>query len=233
MLTVLSDLLIQIIHKIVGTAVDATSQNIARRRSLAAKLIDLFSALVEIQETSQRLHADLVALASGKEPVSPIAAVPMGRVMVGRSTDQLRREVKRFSDILEATKTFLNIYSDDDLSTRLEGMMVRKGEYLRGLDLLLVAVPELRNSDDLSTGYLRFPLSFPGRQKLSAMLQTNPDLEQLIHKEFNVRELNIHNQPELTNILRYVERDLARLQEARRELGQFIKNNLPLESVIQ
>ena len=103
MFAIISELIVQAIGKITGTSIDAVSKNISRGSSLAAKLINLFSCLAELERTSQELHGNLVLIASGKEPVTEIAKVPLGRLIVGGNLSGFKGAVNNFFAATEGT----------------------------------------------------------------------------------------------------------------------------------
>jgi hypothetical protein len=126
MFGILSELIVKIVEKIVGTSVDAAGKQIAYRSSLAAKLISLFSRLLDVEKTSTALYNDVLLLASGKEPVTEIAKVPMRRILLQRSYSELYTSVEAFSDDLSNLEKYLSIYGGAALHHILSGVAIVK-----------------------------------------------------------------------------------------------------------
>jgi hypothetical protein len=261
MFGILSELIVNIVGKIVGTSVDAAGKQIAYNSSLAAKLISLFSRLLEVEKASTALYNDVLLLASGKEPVTEIAKVPMGRILLQRSTSELYTSVKGFSDDLTNLETYISIYGGEGLHHILSDVAIAKGRYLKAVDILLLAIPTIRASEDLTTGHLVFPSAFPKTESLerirdrirehivkesgnrnlymsSARLPDekirlyNQMFNEMVISETSSRTVHIHSQSDLLAILKHSEEDIAALREARKRLAKFIKDNFPLESIL-
>ena len=110
MYAVVSQVVVQAVGKIIGSSLDSLVATISKRRSLAAKLINLFSCLQELEVSSRTLYNNLLIVANGKEPVTDIAKVPLGRVIVQRSVQDFRGAVNDLSRNLKQVDAIFGIY---------------------------------------------------------------------------------------------------------------------------
>jgi len=258
MLEVLSAIIVKAIEKIIGSSIDTVAKKVSWKSSLAAKLINLFSCLCEIEKSSQEFYEDLLLLASGKEPITEIAKVPMGRIVIRKRSGELKNAVTKFSEQFKEIEAYLSIY-DNEVSFGLNDIMLSKTRYIKAIDFFLASCPSFREFDDLSTGYLVFPSALPGLNMVNEILclakkelkinrENNLLLDRgsedknvssysdkansMILAEFGMREAHIHSASDVQYILERVEKDIKKIEQARLQLAEFIKNNLPLEKIL-
>jgi hypothetical protein len=258
MLEVLSTIIGKSIEKIIGSSIDIVAKKISWKRSLASKLINLFSCLAEIEKVSQAFYDDLILLASGKEPLTEIAKVPMGRIVIKKRAEELKRAVTKFSEQFREIEVYISIY-DEDISFNFNGILISKGKYIEALDFLidffLISCPSLKESEDLSTAYLVFPSILPNTnivEKISSMFKNfkkefgmsniksdeeklslyNEKTKLMILSKFSMKEAHIHSASDLQYILEHVKKDIDKIKISRIQLAEFIKTNLPLEKIL-
>jgi len=239
MLEVAATIVNTLITKIIGRAFDIFP---AKRPDLRQNVIRLHTALVRMIEQS----IDVVAIIDSHEYEAYFYVDPRSgyrNQLIDDEMLELRKSYERFSDLTSRVFDLLNIY-DEELSKQLCFEKDEKGDWIERVDALVEAVPIIH------LPYLGAPLELAEMREVLNMErianfveQERNEYEKKGHRHYGNQlvldvRLNINDLRQKYNISDERWADIANsgrtniqcMENARKTLAEFIKNNFPIKS---
>jgi len=247
---VLSKAVSGVLAKVLSVLVDIGSKELSWRRSAAGAFFDLFDALTVL------VVASTDALKSFEKYAEHGSATKLG--IRGRLTSLLDA-LQEFSSALRRVESKLAIY-DRDLLLLLEEVSHIKSRNLVTLDLLTEAAPTAVEGTHKVTYVIEIPgntalrdteargiyssaLSNVGEHRGGdvALMRLEDGLnaeklrklKKVFRAKFKTREADLSIPAEARIALETARADVQRLEDARRQLGDFIREAFPLNSILK
>lgn len=254
MLAVVSDIIAGAIGKIIGVSVDSVADGMSQKATLAARLIELHHGLNDLETTSRELARWLQAMSEPGE-----IAIP-GTYVSGKSGVFSRKEVWRaihpFGDAvravdqqLKATGKIISVYAPD-LYVSISWAIGPKDQIRVTLDLLMASLPRYVEAADLSRHFIQAAARSPSstdREQFRNAVRMEAEkrnikndqkavsllASELLTAELVIQDYDISDPDAMRGIFERFEKNVSDLEQARRALGKFIKDQLPLEKILR
>jgi hypothetical protein len=215
------------ISKLFNTSVDVATKNINQKKTAAAKLLELHVSLTMLADASN----DALEYFRG-HAFSPISTAP-AKTVARQKLDALLKCSEEFSKQLMVVRHALSIHGNELVITLLESHR-KKGSTLGVINLLLLSCPRPEQSQK-SSFILEYPSIRPERLPEVQRLADAEEVKTLvasIRKNMKFNHVDIRDQNELAIAMKGFEDAIKQIEEARRQLSEFIKENFKLEHLL-
>jgi len=212
-------LVVKVLDKIMGEAIDLGKQSLLDRRKLFRKFFDLYEALVDLEKESRTAYAEFAAYANGTEVLT--------RTIPAKKLDSLQETLDKFARCASELSSIIDLY-EGRLLVSLNDVASIKGMHLRYLRLML---PE-------AIGYeLYVPTKRPLVEARIDMSKGDYDSKKYLQSEqardqFGVVRIDLRERGEIVKIMGNSEAMIDKVSLVKEQLGAFIRTNFPLDKVI-
>ena len=231
MFDVLAALLGEALKKIFDVSVDRLNDQ-SKKRTLAISLLQLYDALVQLEEASQNA---LVLFGRYRDGT----AAPL-RTTARSTMESLINSVQKVDKWLLEVYSKLNIYNPH-LASVTHDVVWSKRHTLEVIDVILAATPRVKMAGKYPTDFLIVPTELPDSELLRNFSEHGSradaerrvaELKERIDRSLKVREVNFSESAEIAAVLEHGEATLRQVQAARAELAEFIQRAVPLSEVL-
>jgi len=230
MLDVLVSLMGEALKKIFSVSVDKVASKVSEKRSLAVALLELYDALVALEGSSRDALDLFQRYYDGGTPL---------RISARRVMESLVGTIEQFDTKLNTVYSKLGLYNPH-LATVLREELYGKRHTIEVVNGLLAAAPHIKLDGKFPTDFIVVPTAPPDHSlfaRRSARSRTETDLQvtkirERLDNSLKKREINFSTREELPLILRNGELTLNRIEAARGELAEFIKENVRLSEIL-
>lgn len=231
MLDVLVTLMSEALKKIFDVSVDKVAGKMSEKRSLAVAFIELYDAIEAVEESSRSALHLFQNYYNG--------AVPL-RISARSAMEALVSSVDTFDKKLRSVYSKLRLYNPH-LATVLQDHLFGKTHTIEVVNALLAAAPRIKMDGNYPTDLLIIPTALPDRALLGTthasesrteVEQKISTLKEQIDKSLKKREIDFSSREEVALVLRNGELNLRGIEAGRRELAEFIKQNVPLSEIL-
>jgi hypothetical protein len=229
MLDVLVTLIGEALKKIFDSSVDKVASKVSAKRSLAIALLELYDAMVGLEESSRAALELFQSYQNG-------TAAPL-RIRARSAMNALVTSVEKFDTKLKHVYSRLDLYNPN-LATVLESHFLGKSETLKVINALLVATPRIKLAGEYPTDNIIIPTAMPNRALFGTTYARSDSKRQIaelkvqIDRSLRKQDVNFSEREGLALILHNGELNLKRIEAARRDLAEFIKQNVPLSEIL-
>lgn len=227
MLDVITQLVVRFSSKLFGTTVDLASKTAKDRRSLLKALIELYENIIELESASRSAYEEFSQYANG-------TSVPVV-IAVRNRVERLSNATKSFHSQLRVVEKALSI-QNPDLNLHLGSMFAKKGSLLVKFDLLTEVAPS-----HLERYVISYPTILPllefdfKKQSFSNQDEIDRELKHVsksLRKKFKSREIDLIDSASVKVALSEANDNIRAIEKVRMELAEYIRKNVPLESMI-
>jgi hypothetical protein len=240
MLEIFTSIIIQALSKIFEKSADMVAGDISWRRSIAAACIKLYDSLEKLESDSRAAYESFKAMAEGTRTPT--------KVMIKDRMDALFKSSESFIKNLREVESKLNIY-DQDLLIKIRDIRSMKFGTLVAVDMLLDAAPSHIKEGKKLTSLISYPTSI---SDLSAQyVQTYPSgslyikeisnewienevkkIRKSIKAKLKKKTVDLALPAEAKIALRGAEDNIRTIEQTRKQLAEFIKQNFPLNEIL-
>lgn len=245
MFEILSQFVLDSLSKAIEYSLGLKTSSISRKRSLFSKLITLYDALEELENSSIAAYKELNSYASRK-------SVPT-KTVANKYLSALANSYKNYVSALNEVESMLSIYDrplmlilgqgSTGKSSLLKELSDRRHQSdSRTINLTSEVYPKQVRCDEKLTFNVSYPTSYPStniefdqyrRLSKDELDKEAKKLFRELKKSLKSKQIDLRSPSKLEEALAHGESNILLMSRSRQQLANFIKENFPLEKLLE